>query len=234
MRVGATLVLVLLTALAVTAPTASAADADVLSAWSSQNAELKTAGAAVTKAMKGAAKSRYKRVRPLLDALGRLEKITSGLRRKVAGTTASTPTGTEARTAVLESLQGFVSSLRNLRKAVQAASRKRHKRAQALLARSELQGREADSAAKDAFALFLQAYAEAAPPPPPPEEQQPPPEQQQQPPPEQGSSGGSGSGGSGSGSGSGSGGSGGGSGGGEEPPPPPPEDDCTLPAPICP
>ena len=162
------MVLAALAALALTAPAASAADADVIAAWASQNAALKDATADLTKAMRKGERTKFRRPAPVVRAIKRMVKLTVTAGRLVAAQTASTASGARAREDAMKSLQGFVASLRDMRGAIVAASRKKLGRARKLLRRSKQRADAAQQAQGTAVQLFQAAQREAAPPPAPP------------------------------------------------------------------
>ena len=182
------LVLAALVALALSAPgSAPAADADVIAAWNSENRALTAANQALSRAVRRAQRTRFRRVREVVAAVGRIEQLTLRVKAQVQGQSASTSSGALARTEVLRSLNGFVASLRDLRKAMHATARGRIAIARGLLRRSKRRADAAERASLEAQALFQRAGGEAPPapppPPPPPLPPPPPPEQQQEQPP---------------------------------------------------
>jgi uncharacterized membrane protein YgcG len=215
------LILALLSALALTAPaTAPAADADVEAAWKSEDAALAAGGKKVSRAVRAAQRSKFRRVGSAVSAIKALETLTIAVRDRVVAQSSSTRSGALARERALAALKGFAASLKSLRQAVQAAgTRKGLRKARLLLERSKLQADGASDDAADARGWFQAAKVEAEAIRREQEQQQQ--QQQQNPPPDGGSGGGGGSEPPPDG--------GGGSGGGGSQPPPPPPDPCSRP-----
>jgi hypothetical protein len=170
-------------ALALAAPApAPAADADVYAAWVSEQAAMQSTSTALSRAMKRAERARFRRVGAVVRHLRRLEVLTVAVRDRVLMASASTPSGSIARGEALESLDGFMKSLRNLRLAVQAASKGRAAAARRYLRRSARLADSAELDATDASVFFERARGEVSPPPvitqpppPPPPPPSPPP-----------------------------------------------------------
>ncbi len=170
------IVVAALAVLALGAPgSASAADSDVVAAWQSQSAAMNSASKSLVSALRRGERTRFRRAAPVVKAIERLRVLTDRTRDLVAQETASTPSGAAARGEVLRSLDGFVRSLRDMRLAVQAASRRRLSQAHKLLKRSKRRADAAKADSDQAVALFDKAGREAAPPPPPSPPPPPPP-----------------------------------------------------------
>ena len=157
------LVLALLSALALTAPAAApAADSDVEAAWKSEDAALKAGGTKVSRAVRAAQRSKFRRVASAVKAIRAVETLIATVRQRVTAASASTVSGARARDTVLASLKGYASSLKNLRLAFQAAGHKRKlATARRLLARSSLDAGGASDDASDARLYFEAARADA-------------------------------------------------------------------------
>ena len=148
--------------LVVAAPSASAADVDVINAWGSQNAAFQDATAKLAKAMRKGERTKYRRPAPVIKAIKRFEELTSAVATAVVAQTPSTPSGARAKEEVVKSLAGYVASLRDLRKAIKAVSRKKLKRGNKLLRRSARRGGAAELAQATAIQLFQAGQREAA------------------------------------------------------------------------
>ena len=143
-------------------PTASAADADVINAWGSQNAAFQDATAKLSQAMRKGERTKYRRPAPVVKAIKRFEKMTSTVATAVAAQTPSTPSGGRAKEEVLKSLAAYGASLRDLRAAIVAVGKKKLKRGNKLLRRSARRGGAAELAQVTAVQLFQAAQREAA------------------------------------------------------------------------
>jgi hypothetical protein len=187
----ALLALTALAMLALAAPaSAPAADSDVLAAWGSEDRALDAGSKSLGRSLKKAQRVRFRRgVGPIVTGLRKLERLTVRVRDRVKTQTPSTASGSDAKELVLDSLNGFVKSLRSLRGAIQAASKGRVKAARKLLSRSSKQANIAQDDARAALVLFEEASKQGSSQQPPPSGgSQPPPSDGSQPPPSDGGS----------------------------------------------